>query len=88
MSARNRELVNLFLAGVVAFAAFAATSIALSDVLLPPELAWAGGVLAGMYLVAHIVVRRTAPAADPSLLPIAGLLTAVGLDDHLPPRPG
>jgi cell division protein FtsW (lipid II flippase) len=78
MSARNRELVNLFLAGVVAFAAFAATSIALSDVLLPPELAWAG-VLAGMYLVAHIVVRRTAPAADPSLLPIAGLLTAVGL---------
>jgi cell division protein FtsW (lipid II flippase) len=78
MSARNRELLNMIFAGLVAFAAFAATSIALTDVLVPPVLAWAG-VLAGMYLVAHIVVRRTAPYADPTLLPIAGLLTAVGL---------
>ena len=78
MNARNRELFNLVFAGLVAFAAFAATSIALTDVLLPPALAWAG-VLAGLYLVAHVVVRRTVPFADPTLLPIAGLLTAVGL---------
>jgi cell division protein FtsW (lipid II flippase) len=78
MSARNRELLNLIFAGLVAFAAFAATTIALTDVLVPPALAWAG-VLSGMYLVAHVVVRRTAPYADPTLLPVAGLLTAVGL---------
>jgi cell division protein FtsW (lipid II flippase) len=78
MSARNRELANLVFAGVVAFAAFAATAIALTDVLLPPALAWAG-VLAGLYLVAHLIVRRTAPYADPTLLPLAGLLTGVGL---------
>jgi cell division protein FtsW (lipid II flippase) len=78
MSTRNRELLNLVFAGLVAFSAFAATSIALTDTLVPPALAWAG-VLAGMYLVAHIVVRRTAPYADPTLLPLAGLLTAIGL---------
>ena len=78
MSARNRELANLVFAGLVAFAAFAATAIALTDVLLPPALAWAG-VLAGLYLVAHLIVRRTAPYADPTLLPLAGLLTGVGL---------
>jgi cell division protein FtsW (lipid II flippase) len=78
MSARNRELANLVFAGLVAFAAFAATTIALTDVLLPPALAWAG-VLAGLYLVAHVIVRRTAPYADPTLLPLAGLLTGIGL---------
>jgi len=40
--------------------------------------AWAG-LLGSLYLVAHLVVRRTAPFADPVLLPLTGLLTAVGL---------
>jgi cell division protein FtsW (lipid II flippase) len=78
MMARNRELLNLVFAGIVGFAAFAATTIALTDDVLPPQLGWAG-VLAGMYAVAHVVVRRVAPHADPTLLPVAALLTAVGL---------
>jgi cell division protein FtsW (lipid II flippase) len=34
-----------------------------------------------LYLAAHIVARRTVPNADPYLLPLAGLLTAVGLTE-------
>jgi cell division protein FtsW (lipid II flippase) len=34
-----------------------------------------------LYLVAHVVARATVPFADPYLLPIAGLLTAVGLTE-------
>jgi cell division protein FtsW (lipid II flippase) len=78
VSARNRELFNLVFAGIVAFTAFAATLVALTDDLVPPQLSWAA-VLAALYLATHVVVRRTAPFADPTLLPLAGLLTAVGL---------
>ncbi|HLX21572.1 MAG TPA: FtsW/RodA/SpoVE family cell cycle protein [Gaiellaceae bacterium] len=34
-----------------------------------------------LYLVAHVVARITVPNADPYLLPIAGLLTAIGLTE-------
>ncbi len=34
-----------------------------------------------LYLAAHVVARLTVPNADPYLLPIAGLLTAVGLTE-------
>jgi cell division protein FtsW (lipid II flippase) len=34
-----------------------------------------------LYLAAHLVARFTVPRADPYLLPIAGLLTAVGLTE-------
>ncbi len=78
MSARTRELVNLLLAGLVAAAAFASVWIAGSGEVSAGWAAWAG-LLGSLYLVAHLVVRRTAPFADPVLLPLAALLTAVGL---------
>jgi cell division protein FtsW (lipid II flippase) len=34
-----------------------------------------------LYIAAHIVARQTVPNADPYLLPLAGLLTAVGLTE-------
>src|SRR5205085_5195989 len=34
-----------------------------------------------LYLAAHLVARYTVPRADPYLLPIAGLLTAIGLTE-------
>jgi cell division protein FtsW (lipid II flippase) len=34
-----------------------------------------------LYLIAHVVARFTVPNADPYLLPVAGLLTAMGLTE-------
>jgi cell division protein FtsW (lipid II flippase) len=78
VSARNRELFNLILAGLVATAAFASVTIALEDQVSYDQLVWVG-VFAAVYLVAHLVARRTVRYADPTLLPLAGVLTAIGL---------
>jgi cell division protein FtsW (lipid II flippase) len=78
MSARNRELLNLGFASLVASAAFASVSIADTGLV---NARWLGyvGVVFGLYLVAHVVARFTVPYADPTLLPLVGLLTALGL---------
>ena len=78
MSARNRELVNLVLAALVGSAAFASAWIVASGEVSAGWLGWFGAV-AGLYLVAHLATRATVPFADPSLLPLAALLTGVGL---------
>jgi cell division protein FtsW (lipid II flippase) len=78
VSARNRELFNLILAALVATAAFASVTIALEDQVSYDQLVWVG-VFGAVYLVAHLVARRTVPYADPALLPLAGVLTAIGL---------
>ena len=44
-------------------------------------LAHYAALFMALYLVAHIVARRTVPNADPYLLPMAALLTAVGLTE-------
>ena len=38
-------------------------------------------IFLGLYLVAHVVARSTVPWADPYLLPLTGLLTAIGLTE-------
>ncbi len=78
MSARNKELLNLGFAAIVASAAFASVSIVDTGLV---SARWLGyvGVIFGLYLVAHVVARYTVPFADPTLLPLVGLLTAVGL---------
>ncbi len=78
MSARNRELLNLFFAAIVASAAFASVSIVDSGLVTTRWLGYVG-VVFGLYLIAHIVGRYTVPYADPTLLPLVGLLTALGL---------
>ena len=39
------------------------------------------GLFIALYLAAHLVARRTVPNADPYLLPMAALLTAIGLTE-------
>jgi cell division protein FtsW (lipid II flippase) len=78
VTARNRELLNLFLAALVASTAFASVWIAREEDVSLGWVAWALG-LAGLYVAAHVVTRVTVPLADPTLLPLAALLTAVGL---------
>ncbi len=78
MSARNRELLIMSLAGIVASAAFASAWFAQATEIDYGWLPWAA-VLAGVFLVAHVVARLTVPDADPTLLPITALLCAIGL---------
>jgi cell division protein FtsW (lipid II flippase) len=46
---------------------------------LRPELATFGGWIAALWAIAHVVVRRFAPYADPLLLPAVALLVGLGL---------
>lgn len=75
---RNIEASLLVLASVVAIGGYWLTSLAGSPG-IPRHLALYGGVFVGVYLVAHVAVRRFAPASDPLFLPIAALLNAIGL---------
>ena len=78
MSARNRELVTLFLAGLVASTAFAAAWVQRGNAIDYGWVPWAV-LLGGIFVVAHVVTRLTVPHADPTLLPLTGLLCAIGL---------
>jgi cell division protein FtsW (lipid II flippase) len=80
LSARNRELLNLLVVGILTGLGFASVYIARSEVVSPQSLTYAAFFLL-LYLVAHVVTRLTVPYADPYLLPMAGLLTAIGLTE-------
>jgi cell division protein FtsW (lipid II flippase) len=80
VSLRNRELANLFVVGLLTALGFASVYIARSAVVSTASLSYAGFFFA-LYLAAHFVVRRTVPSADPYLLPMAALLTAIGLTE-------
>jgi cell division protein FtsW (lipid II flippase) len=80
LSARNRELLNLIVVGMLTGLGFASVYIARSEVVSPQSLTYAAFFLL-LYLVAHVVTRLTVPYADPYLLPMAGLLTAIGLTE-------
>lgn len=80
MSARTRELVFLILVGLVTVTGFASVYIARQNELSPGSLSYAGFFFA-LYIAAHLVARFTVPDADPYLLPMAALLTALGLTE-------
>jgi cell division protein FtsW (lipid II flippase) len=80
LSLRNRELAFLIVVGALTSVGFASVYIARQDVISTTSLTAAGFFFA-LYLAAHLVVRYTVPFADPYLLPIAGLLTAIGLTE-------
>ena len=66
--------------GVLTAIGFASVYIARQAVVSTGSLTYAA-IFFGLYLVAHVVARATVPFADPYLLPIAGLLTAVGVTE-------
>jgi cell division protein FtsW (lipid II flippase) len=79
-SLRNRELAYLVAVGVLTAVGFASVYISRKSHVSAGSLTYAG-LFFGLYLLAHVVARRTVPNADPYLLPLAGLLTAVGLTE-------
>jgi cell division protein FtsW (lipid II flippase) len=80
VTARTRELLNLTVVGVITGLGFASVYIARQEEISTGSLSYAG-LFFGLYLAAHLVARFTVPYADPYLLPIAALLTAVGLTE-------
>ncbi|MGZ4359264.1 MAG: FtsW/RodA/SpoVE family cell cycle protein [Gaiellaceae bacterium] len=78
MSARNRELFGLVLVAMVTCTGFASVYLAHHSQISAVSFTNVAFFL-GLYLVAHIVTRMAVPHADPYLLPMAALLTAIGL---------
>ena len=70
----------LIVVGALTAVGFGSVYIARQEVVSTASLTYAGFFFA-LYLAAHLVARYTVPFADPYLLPIAGLLTAIGLTE-------
>ena len=75
---RGAELFLLILALAVGIGAYAAVGLGVEGE-IPADLFAYGGWLAALIIAAHIVVRFTAPYADPVLLPIVAALNGLGL---------
>jgi cell division protein FtsW (lipid II flippase) len=80
VSARTRELVLLVLVGLITATGFASVYIARQNEISAGSLSYAGFFFA-LYLVAHLIARLTVPDADPYLIPMAALLTGLGLTE-------
>ena len=80
MTLRNRELAALLTVGLLTAMGFATVYIALKSQISSGSLGYALFFF-GLYLVAHVVARIAVPLADPYLLPMAALLTAIGLTE-------
>ncbi|WP_106850226.1 FtsW/RodA/SpoVE family cell cycle protein [Blastococcus sp. Marseille-P5729] len=75
---RNAELAMLAFATIIVIAAQVAADLAMTDA-VDPLLVWYALGFVGVWTVAHIAVRITAPYADPVLLPSVALLNGLGL---------
>ena len=80
MSERNRELLNLVVVGLMTGIGFASVYIARQSQVSTGSLSYAVFFFL-LYLVAHAVARFAVPNADPYLLPMAALLTAIGVTE-------
>src|SRR3954452_23759311 len=75
---RGAELFLPLISLVVGIGGDAAVGLGVEGT-VPPDIVRYGGWLAGLCLVCHVVVRFTAPYADPVLLPIVAALNGLGL---------
>ncbi len=80
MTARNRELASLLVVGILTALGFASVYIARQEVVSTASLTY-GAFFLCLYLAAHIVTRACVPYADPYLLPLVALLTAIGVTE-------
>lgn len=78
MSARNREALALLPSALLVTAGFAAIFLRRDAILTDASLTY-GAVFLGLCLVGHLVIRFTAPNADPYLFPLVAVLACFGL---------
>jgi hypothetical protein len=77
---RNRELLYLLPVGILTGTGFASVYIARQSFVSWGSLGYALFFLA-LYVAAHLVARFAVPDADPYLLPMTGVLTAIGVTE-------
>jgi len=93
ISTRNRELLNLVVVAILIGIGFTSVYVAQKAVFDSKSLSY-GVFFLAVFIAAHLVNRFTVPWADPYLLPMAGLLAALGfteiyrLDQHDAGRQG
>src|SRR2546423_9997404 len=87
MTLRNRDFANLVVVGLLTAIGFASVYIARQSVVSTASLSYAAFFFA-LYLAAHLICRLTVPNADQYLLPMAALLTGVGVTEIYRLRPG
>jgi cell division protein FtsW (lipid II flippase) len=75
---RGAELFLIVLALTVGVGGYAAVGLGV-DGTVPADIIGYGGWLATLTIAAHLVVRLTAPYADPVLLPVVAALNGLGL---------
>lgn len=75
---RNRELVNFIPVVILMVIGFISVYAARSSQIDSASLTY-GLMFVGLYLLMHLLLRFTAPFADPYLLPITALLSAMGI---------
>ncbi len=75
---RGAELFLLVLALAVGVGAYAAVGLGVEGE-IPADILGYGGWLAALIVASHVVVRLTAPYADPVLLPVVAALNGLGL---------
>lgn len=74
---RNTELGLIVLGTLVTVGAYLLASLA-EDARIPGNIGPFLGIVLGLQLVAHLAIRRLAPDADGTIVPIAGLLNGLG----------
>lgn len=74
---RNAELTLLIMGVIVFGGAYALVSLG-KTASVPAGVGPFLGVVVALFVLAHLVVRRLAPGADGTLLPLAGLLNGIG----------
>jgi cell division protein FtsW (lipid II flippase) len=75
---RNRELINFIPVVILMIIGFASVYATRSSQIDASSLSY-GLLFVGLYLLMHLLLRFTAPNADPYLLPITALLSAMGI---------
>ncbi|HLN78266.1 MAG TPA: FtsW/RodA/SpoVE family cell cycle protein [Nocardioidaceae bacterium] len=75
---RGAELFLIVISLIVGIGAYAAVGLGVEGT-VPADIVGYGGWLAVLVIVCHIVVRMTAPYADPVLLPVVAALNGLGL---------
>ena len=75
---RNRELVNFLPVVILMMIGFASVYAARSSQMDASSLSY-GLLFVGLFLLVHLFLRLAAPYADPFLLPLAALMSAIGI---------